>query len=79
VATRSPAMASHMLKNIAKWVATGEVSSEEQAPAKISKPKPPEPVAARASSAFDLDNESMSPEEWARKRTAERRARGFSY
>jgi hypothetical protein len=79
VASRSPVMASHILQNIATWVRTGEVPSEAQAPGKSSKPRPPEPVSARASSAFDLENESMSPDEWARKRTAERRAKGFSY
>jgi hypothetical protein len=39
---------------------------------KITKaPKPPAPVGGGSSRAFDVSDESLSPEEWARKRTAE--------
>jgi len=42
-------------------------------------PPPPQPVSARASGAFDVNDETMNADEWAAKRTAERRARGLAY
>ncbi|WP_348269747.1 hypothetical protein P8936_16490 [Edaphobacter paludis] len=36
---------------------------------KTSAPKPPSPVGGASSRAFDVSDESLSPEEWARKRT----------
>jgi hypothetical protein len=44
------------------------------------KPKPPEPVGTRQStSAFDVNDESLSADEWARQRTEQRRKQGHSY
>lgn len=40
-------------------------------PKKTSAPKPPAPVGGASSRAFDVSDESLSSEEWARKRTAD--------
>lgn len=49
------------------------VTSETKSPAKTqtAAPKPPSPVGGASSRAFDVSDESLSAEEWARKRTAE--------
>jgi len=39
------------------------------APKKTGAPKPPAPVSGASSRAFDVSDDSLSPEEWARKRT----------
>ena len=65
----------------------GELGDEEADPEGEAKPpakqqtqapKPPSPVGGSSSRAFDVSDESLSPEEWARKRTAdlERRKKG---
>lgn len=41
-------------------------------------PKPPSPVGGGSSRAFDVNDESLSNDEWARKRNAERQKRGYS-
>jgi hypothetical protein len=69
--------AAQALQKISQWVANGPQAAE-------SKPKtkaPPliQPVNARASGAFDVNDDSMDPNEWAAKRTAQRRAQGFAY
>jgi hypothetical protein len=43
---------------------------------KTAAPKPAVPVAGGGSRAFDVSDESLSPEEWARKRTADLKRRG---
>lgn len=43
---------------------------------KTAAPKPPAPVGGTNSRAFDVSDESLSPEEWARKRNADRAKRG---
>jgi hypothetical protein len=45
-------------------------------PKKTSAPKPPSPVGGASSRAFDVSDESLSPEEWARKRTKDLQSRG---
>lgn len=49
----------------------GKAKVEEETPAKpkTNAPKPPSPVGGTSSRAFDVSDESLSPEEWARKRT----------
>jgi len=47
------------------------VSKEPPAKQKTSATKPPETVRGASSSAFDVSDESLSPEEWAKKRTAD--------
>lgn len=57
-----------------------EEPASEKAPEvkKTSAPKPPAPVSGASSRAFDVSDESLSADEWARKRTAdiERRKKG---
>jgi hypothetical protein len=43
---------------------------------KTSAPKPPSPVNGTSSRAFDVNDETLSPEEWARKRTAQLTRKG---
>jgi hypothetical protein len=50
-------------------------SKESPAKPKTSAPKPPTPVSGAASSAFDVSDESLSPEEWMRKRNEDLRKR----
>lgn len=53
--------------------------SEKPTPAKpqTTAPKPPSPVGGGSSRAFDVSDESLSAEEWARKRTADLNKRGM--
>lgn len=46
-------------------------SKEAPEPKKTSAPKPPSPVGGASSRAFDVSDESLSPEEWMRKRNAD--------
>ena len=83
-AKRNPSSAIRKAAMIEASLQKPEVKAEakpapEPEKPKPSKPKPPETVAARASSAFDVNDDSMNPEEWARRRTADRRAKGFNY
>lgn len=56
----------------------GETVSVKQPPAppKTQAPKPPSPVSAGSSRAFDVSDESLSNEEWARKRTKQLERKG---
>jgi hypothetical protein len=67
--------AAQALAKISEWVANGAAESKPKTKA------PPliQPVNARASGAFDVNDDSMDPNEWAAKRTAQRRAQGFAY
>lgn len=47
------------------------VAKEPPAKPKTSAPKPPSPVSGASSGAFDVSDESLSAEEWARKRNAQ--------
>jgi hypothetical protein len=49
--------------------ATGKFTAPE--PKKTTAPKPPSTVGGTSSKAFDVSDESLSPEEWSRKRTAD--------
>jgi hypothetical protein len=44
---------------------------EAPAPPKTQAPKPPSPVSGGSSRTFDVNDESLSPEDWARKRNAQ--------
>lgn len=56
----------------------GKAKEAPETPAKTqtSAPKPPSPVGGASSRAFDASDESLSAEEWARKRTADLKKRG---
>ena len=47
-------------------------------PKKTSAPKPPSPVTGSSSRAFDVSDESLSPDDWARRRNAQLARRGHS-
>lgn len=51
-------------------------SGKAPEPKKTSAPKPPSPVGGGSSKAFDVSDESLSPEEWMRKRNADLKKRG---
>lgn len=57
----------------------GEQPGRQKTPAKpqTTAPKPPSPVGGGSSRAFDVSDESLSAEEWARKRTADLNKRGM--
>ena len=58
---------------IRQELAADEAEPAESAPEpkKTNAPKPPTPVAGPSSRAFDVSDESLSPEDWARKRNAD--------
>lgn len=49
----------------------GKFTKNAPEPKKTAAPKPPSPVSGASSRAFDVSDESLSPEEWMRKRTAD--------
>lgn len=53
-----------------------EPSGKAPEPKKTSAPKPPAPVGGGSSRAFDVSDESLSPEEWARKRNSDLAKKG---
>jgi hypothetical protein len=64
-------------RGIKEELAKAKEPESGTAPVKrTSAPKPPAPVGGTASRAFDVSDESLSPEEWARKRTADLNKRG---
>lgn len=50
---------------------SGKDEKQAPEPTKTSAPKPPSPVGGASSRAFDVSDESLSPEEWMRKRNAD--------
>ena len=53
-------------------------SSAPPEPKKTAAPKPPSPVNGASSRAFDVSDESLSPDDWARKRNQQLARRGSS-
>jgi hypothetical protein len=71
----APNQAKTALQELSGVVAGQQV---EQPKPKQPKPKPPEPLVARASTAFDPNDDGMSPDEWARRRNEQvRQRRGY--
>jgi hypothetical protein len=63
-------------RGIREELETKEPSGKAPEPKRTSAPKPPAPVGGGSSRAFDVSDESLSPEQWAQKRTAELAKRG---
>jgi hypothetical protein len=56
---------------IREELAKGGKGESEAPERKTTAPKPPSPVSGASSRAFDVSDESLSAEEWARKRNAQ--------
>lgn len=57
---------------------TGDDKGKKAPEKKTNAPKPPSPVGGASSRAFDVSDESLSAEEWMRKRTADLQKRGLA-
>jgi hypothetical protein len=64
-------LASGIRQELAAEEATPEPEERAPEPKKTSAPKPPVPVTGGSSRAFNVSDDSLSPEEWARQRNAQ--------
>jgi hypothetical protein len=62
-------------RGIREELAQGKTDEPTAPVKKTGAPRPPSPVSGGSSRAFDVSDESQSPEEWARKRTADLKRR----